>query len=61
MAVFHQIFCCIRKGNVSVQIAPLLGKPLNPTVGWSTIIVPCMTDHEGGFMDRGIVGFHHLL
>jgi hypothetical protein len=61
MTVFYQIFCCIRKGNISVQIAPLLGKSFNLTVGGSTIVIACVTNHEGGFMDRRIIGFYYLL
>ena len=61
MAVLHQVFCCVRKGNVGIQIVPLLGESFDPTVGGSTIVVACVADYKGGFMDRRIIGFNYLL
>ena len=61
MTILHQIFCRIRKSDVGIQIAPLLAESLDPTLCRKAVIVACVTDYEGRFIDRGIVSFNHLL
>jgi hypothetical protein len=61
MTVFYQILGGIREGNVGIQIASLLGESFDPTVGRKAVVVASVTDYKGSFMDRGIIGFHHLL
>jgi hypothetical protein len=61
MTIFHQVLGCVGKRNVGIQIAPLLAESLDPTICRKAVIVACVTDYEGRFMDRGIISFNHLL
>ncbi len=61
MTILHQIFCCVGKRNVSVQIPALLTESFDPTIGGKAVIVASVTDYKGGFMDRGIISFDYLI
>jgi hypothetical protein len=61
MPVLYQIFRCVSKGYVGIQIAPLLGESFDPTVCRKAVIVASVTDYKGSFMDRGIICFDYLL
>jgi hypothetical protein len=61
MSVFYKILGSIRKGNIGIQIASLLGESFDPTVCRKAVIVASVTDYKGSFMDRGIICFDYLL
>ena len=60
MTIFHQVLGCVGKRNVGIQIASLLGESFDPTICREAVVVASVADYKGSFMDRGIVGFHHL-
>ncbi len=61
MPVLDQIFRCVCKGYVGIQITPLLSESFDPTVCRKTVVVASVTNYKGSFMDRGIVSVNHLL
>jgi hypothetical protein len=38
-----------------------LAESFDPTVGRCAIVIASVANHQGGFMDRGIVSFNYLL
>ena len=61
MTVLHQILCCVGKGHIGVQIAPLLGESFDPTIGGKAVVVTGVADYQGCFVGRWVICFDYLL